>query len=105
MNMTPGEIKNFMWAAFGGVFIVIGPQTYFLRGSAVAVPNKVGGGRISTALDRDQNAPRDINSASSRGTPDGRRRHAPVMKIPTLEFRLTLEIFAELCGCRRVDFF
>lgn len=27
-----------------------------------------------------------------------------VMKIPTSEFRLTLEIFAELCGCRQPDF-
>lgn len=35
----------------------------------------------------------------------GCRRRTPVMKIPTLEFLLTLEIFAELCGCRRVDFF
>lgn len=38
----------------------------------------------------------------SPGTPQ-HWSHA-VMKIPTQESRLTLEIFAELCGCRRADF-
>lgn len=63
------------------------------------------GGRACGGSDRRRSAPRDINSVSftwnASTAADATR---PVMKIPTLESRLTLEIFAKLCGCRRADF-
>lgn len=109
-----------------GVFIVIGgPQTYLVRAGHVRylikysarIPGAAGG--LAGGARRRGRRPRrrhaGSRSASERASGykfgifhlqrfNDRRRHTPVMKIPTLEFRLTLEIFAELCGCRRADF-
>lgn len=66
--------------------------------------SRIAGSPESRYRDRRQNAPRDINSVSFTWNASTAPDAAQVMKIPTLEFRLTLEILPELCGCRCPDF-
>lgn len=73
------------------------------------ISNKVLQWDFRGAMSRVNDEPRSAVRTSRRGPPHHPKRfsgnhHTAVMKIPTLEFWLTLENFAELCGCRQPDF-